>query len=95
MNKAFTFFAVGVFASFPLVVSGAGPEALLDPLETVPLEGEPECPWSKLNAQELKACQQRKQELSQMSKEERMKWNEEVQKRLLERRLRRIERIVN
>lgn len=63
-----------------------------DPLEPAP--DRIECSWSKLKEQELRLCQERKRYFDKMTPEEKKKYNEEVEKRRTDARLKRIERVI-
>lgn len=85
---------LGLFVA--LVISTFSFDALAEeyrpqPLERAP-EGEVECSWSKLTKEEYDECLQRKRFFNGMSTEEKQQYNAAVDKRILEQRIRRLER---
>lgn len=61
-----------------------------DPLEVAP-EGSIQCSWSKLKRDEYQNCLDKKRFFDGMKPEEKEKYNEEVEKRLTEERIRQLE----
>jgi hypothetical protein len=53
-----------------------------------------ECSWSKLKSEEYKTCHEKKKFFDKMTKEEKSKYNEEVEKRRADTRMKRLERVI-
>src|SRR5688572_24557467 len=64
-------------------------------LELAPIGSDIECSWSKMNSKEYGDCQKKREFFKKMPLEKRREWNEAVEKRILERRMRRLERRIN
>jgi hypothetical protein len=82
-----------ILISFQLP-NAAAEEYRPDELELAPLGAELECSWSKMNAQEYSECQKKRDFFKKMPENERKEWNAKVEKRILEQRMRRLERRV-